>query len=184
MEKTAVMFLADGVEECEALIVVDVLRRAGVEVIMASVMGRKEIRSVHGVGILTDALAEDVDFDAADMVILPGGFDGTEVLGKSELVKAQCRSFAEDRLVAAICATPGILAGLGLLDGKRVACHPAVEEKMKGAVLTGEGVTRDGNIITGKSLGTAFPFALKLVEACADADTAAEIAGSIFYNWK
>lgn len=184
--KTAIVFLADGFEECEGLLVVDLLRRAGVEVVTASIMGRKEITSSHGITLQADALAEDVDFDAADMVVLPGGLPGTNYLGESEIVREQCLTFAgasaRAKYVAAICAAPSVLAGLGLLEGKRATCHTNFEDKMPGAIVTRESVTVSDNIITGQGLGAAIPFALKLAEVLVDRKTADEIAAAICYS--
>lgn len=177
--KTAVVFLADGFEECEGLLVVDLLRRAGIHVITASVMGRKEILSSHQVTLLADACAEEVDFRNADVVVLPGGMPGTTHLGENSIVREQCTAFAQNKCVAAICAAPSVLAGLGLLVGKRATCHPAVEEKLSGAIVTGEPVTVDGNIITGQGLGAGIPFALKLVEILTGKETADRIAAAI-----
>ena len=177
--KTAVVFLADGFEECEGLLVVDLLRRAGIHVITASVMGRKEILSSHQVTLLADACAEEVDFRNADVVVLPGGMPGTTHLGENSIVRKQCTAFAVDKYVAAICAAPSVLAGLGLLVGKHATCHPAVEEKLSGAIVTGEPVTVDGNIITGQGLGAGIPFALKLAEILAGKETADRIAAAI-----
>ncbi len=177
--KTAVVFLADGFEECEGLIVVDLLRRAGVNVITASVMGREEITSSHGITLKADLCAEDLDFSAADMLVLPGGLPGTSTLGENRIVREQCTAFAADRFVAAICAAPSVLAGLGLLEGKAATCHPSFEGKMAGALVTEEPVTVAGNIITGRGLGAAIPFALKLVEVLVDRETAGRIAAAI-----
>ena len=177
--KTAVVFLADGFEECEGLLVVDLLRRAGIHVITASVMGRKEILSSHQVTLLADACAEEVDFRNADVVVLPGGMPGTTHLGENSIVRKQCTAFAADKYVAAICAAPSVLAGLGLLVGKHATCHPAVEEKLSGAIVPGEPVTVDGNIITGQGLGAGIPFALKLVEILTGKETADRIAAAI-----
>ena len=115
----AVVFLADGFEECEALIVVDILRRAGVETIMASVTGTLDVISSRSIIVRADAMAEDIDYNEAGIIILPGGRLGTDNLKKSELAKKKCREFADSKMVAAICAAPSILAEIGLLEGKR-----------------------------------------------------------------
>ena len=162
--KKVIVFLADGLEECEALLTVDILRRAGCLVTTASVTGKKEITSSHNVTFMADTLAETVDFEEADMIFLPGGMPGTENLGKSSIVKEQCRIFAESKLVAAICAAPSVLASLGLLEGKRATCHPSFENKMAGAVTRGEQVEVSGNIITGRALGASVQFSLELVK--------------------
>ncbi len=143
----AVIFFADGLEECEGLLVVDLLRRAGTEVIIASVTGQRDILSSHGICLQADVLAEDVDYDSADIVILPGGLKGTENLSNSSFVRQKCMEFAANKKVAAICAAPSM----------------NFEDKMPGAHLTHAPVTVDGNITTGQALGAAIPFALELV---------------------
>ena len=180
--KTAIVFLADGFEECEALLTVDLLRRAGVNVITASVTGRREVLSSHQIPVTADALAEETDFSAAGMVILPGGMPDTARLGESALVREQCRAFARDRYVAAICAAPSVLADLGLLEGKPATCHPNFEDKMAGAAVTREPVTVAGNLITGQGLGAAIPFALELVRTLADEAAAERIAAAICWR--
>ena len=180
--KTAIVFLADGFEECEGLLVVDLLRRAEVNVTTASIMGRTEIKSSHGITLQADVIAEDVDFCSADMIILPGGLPGTTYLGESDIVKEQCLSFANDKYVSAICAAPSVLASWGLLDGKPATCHPAFEGKMYGAIVTKEPVTVAGNIITGQGLGAGISFALKLVETLVDKETADKISASISFR--
>ena len=175
----AIVFLADGFEECEALIVVDILRRARIETVMASVTGRPEVDSSRHILVRADALAEEVDYAGADLVVLPGGRLGTENLAKSEIVRRECLAFSRDRLVSAICAAPSILASLGLLDGRRATCHPDFEGSMPGAVLTGESVTVDGNMITGQGLGAAFPFAFELVRILAGEEQVRKIKKAI-----
>ena len=180
--KKAVVFLADGFEECEALIVVDILRRAGVETITASVMGRPEAESTHNIIVKADAQAENIDFSDVDVIVLPGGRLGTENLGKSDIVTAQCRTFAAEKLLAAICAAPSLPAELGLLEGKKATCHPAFENRMAGTVLTREGVTKDGNIITGQGLGATFEFAFELVRILAGEEKVQQIKTAICYK--
>ncbi len=175
-----IVFLADGFEECEGLLVVDLLRRAGLKVIMASVMGRRDIKSSREILIRADCLAENVLYDQAKMIVLPGGRLGTENLGKCALVTEQCKSFAADRFVAAVCAAPSILANLGLM--KTATVHPDYENKMADVVVTGESVTTDNNIITGQGLGATIPFALELVRILVDEQKANQIAKAICYR--
>lgn len=177
-----VVFLADGFEECEGLLVVDLLRRAGLKVIMASVMGRRDVRSSREILIHADCLAENVVYDRARMVVLPGGRLGTEILSGSELVRQQCRAFAADRYVAAVCAAPSILAELGLTDGKRATVHPDYEAKMGNAIVTGESVTADGNMVTGQGLGATISFALELVKQLVGEEAAQGIAKAICFK--
>ena len=180
--KKVIVFMADGMEMCECLIVVDLLRRAGTEVTTASVMGRTEVRSSHGVMISADVLAEDADYESADMIILPGGTVGTAHLASSEVVKEQCLKFSKDRYIAAICAAPTVLAGLGLLENRRATCHPGVEEDMAGALLTHSGVSVDHNIITGRALGASFDFGLRIAEILEGPDAVHKVRQGICYE--
>lgn len=162
-EKQVFVFLADGFEEMEAVAPVDFLRRAGVKVTTASIMGRRQVNGSHGVPYVADVLAEEADFSAADLVILPGGMPGAKYLEESALVKEQCLRLAKTGMVAAICAAPGALGAFGLLQGKRATVYPGLEHRLIGAVATGEKVVVDGNIVTGQAPGAAIPFALTLV---------------------
>lgn len=162
-EKQVFVFLADGFEEMEAVAPVDFLRRAGVKVTTASIMGRRQVNGSHGVPYVADVLAEEADFSAADLVILPGGMPGAKYLEESPIVKEQCLRLAKTGMVAAICAAPGALGAFGLLQGKRATVYPGLEHRLTGAVATGEKVVVDGNIVTGQAPGAAIPFALTLV---------------------
>jgi 4-methyl-5(b-hydroxyethyl)-thiazole monophosphate biosynthesis len=178
--KTAIVFMADGLEMCEGLLMVDILRRAGVNVITASIMGRKDIVSSHKVTIMADALAEEVDFDSADMLVLPGGRVGTAHLLENAIVRAKCPEFAAaGKFIAAVCAAPSVFADLGLLEGIPATAHPAFEPEMRGARLTHAPVTVSDKIITGRGLGASLEFALELAAALAGKDEAVRIAGSI-----
>ena len=178
----AIVFLADGFEECEGLIAVDILRRAGVETLMASAMDGLMIDSSRHIKVQADVMAADVDYDTADLVVLPGGRLGTENLGANELVVEKCKEFAADKHLAAICAAPSLLAALGLLEGKRATCHPDFEGQMRGAVLTGESVVTDGNITTGQGLGASFDFSFELVKILVGEETIEKIKGAICYK--
>ena len=130
----AVVFFAEGTEECEALLVVDLLRRAKVEVTVASASGSREIVSSHKVHITADALAEEVDYSDVDMVVLPGGIPGTPNLAANKTVTDTCVSFAKNgKKVAAICAAPSVLASLGLLEGRKATAHAGFQDKLAGA---------------------------------------------------
>lgn len=177
------VFLADGFEECEALIVVDILRRAGVETVMASAMDSLTVDSSRHVRVLADVFADSVDYDTTDLIFLPGGRLGTENLGANRTVTDKCREFAAGKLLAAICAAPSLLAFLGLLEGKRATCHPDFEGQMAGAVLTGDSVTLDGNIITGQGLGASFDFAFELVKILVGDEKAEGIRKAICYRY-
>ena len=178
----AIVFLADGFEECEGLIVVDILRRAGVETLMASIMDRLLVDSSRHIKVQADMLAEDVDFTDVDLIILPGGRIGMENLCKNRLVRERCVDFATDKLAAAICAAPYVFADLGLLEGKKATCHPDFEGQMGGAILTGESVVIDGNIVTGQGLGASFDFAFQLVNMLVSKEKAEQIKKAICYK--
>ena len=180
--KKVVVFLADGFEEIEGLTVVDLLRRAGVEVVTASVKGKKEINGAHQIMVLADELIEDIDYAKVDMVVLPGGMPGTLNLAKCEMVVNIVKEFHESgKEIAAICAAPSILGDLGILAGKNAVCYPGFEERLSGAIVSEEQVIADGNITTSRGLGTAIPFALKLIEKSVGIEEAQKIKESIIY---
>lgn len=171
-------FLANGFEDVEALIPLDVLRRGGVEVVTVSVMGTEQVETAHGVTILADACFEDVDLSDADLLLLPGGMPGASNLYAHEgLCEALRRQHAAGRRLAAICAAPAVVLGqLGLLQGRRATCYPGFEQLLGGATYTGELCTVDGTITTGEGPAAAFPFAYELLAQLTDRQTAAQIA--------
>lgn len=179
----AVVFFADGTEECEALLVVDLLRRAGVSVTVASAMGRRELTSSHGIALLADALAEEVDYSGVDLIVLPGGIPGTPNLAANKAVVEAVKAFcAAGKKVAAICAAPSILGGLGLLDGKKATAHAAFQDKLGQAAVLDTEVVVDGNLTTSYGLGGAIPFALELVRQLQGAAEAERIQSAIAYR--
>jgi 2-C-methyl-D-erythritol 4-phosphate cytidylyltransferase len=175
-----VVFLADGFEECEGLLVVDLLRRAGLEVVMASIMGRRDVWSSRGILIHADCLLENVDFDAAKMVVLPGGRTGTANLGKNEIVKKQCMAFAKDKHVAAVCAAPSLLASWGLL--RKAAVHPDFSGQCLGVEIQDKDVVVDGNMVTARGLGATIPFALEIIAMLSGRETSLAIMKAICYK--
>lgn len=175
-----IVFLADGFEECEGLLAVDLLRRAGLSVVMASIMGRRDVKSSREILIRADALAENVDYDKAQMIVLPGGRTGTGNLRKSELVKEKCIEFSKDRYVAAICAAPSIPASLGLM--KKAAVHPDFKDQMSRTEVLNEPVVVDGNVITGQGLGAAMDFSFKLIDLLVGNDKSEQIKKAICYR--
>jgi 4-methyl-5(b-hydroxyethyl)-thiazole monophosphate biosynthesis len=181
--KKVCLFLADGCEMVEALTVVDLLRRAGIPVTTVSVNGKKEIVSSHRVSIRADEDIANFSFADYDMIILPGGQPGTKNLRANVPLAQAILNFAEEgKALAAICAAPTILAGLELLNGKRATCFPGCETGMGKAVLTNEAVTTDGNIITGRSVGCAIPFALEIIRHYLGPEAAEEIRKTIVYE--
>ena len=177
-----VVFLADGFEECEALIVVDILRRAGIKVIMASIMGRRDVKSSRDILVHADCLAENVDYDNAKMIVLPGGRTGTKNLANSDIVKQYCIEFANNKSVAAICAAPTILDDLGLLNGKKATVHPDFKNRIKNAVVIDKSVVTEGNIITAQGLGSTFDFAFEICSRFKKNDLITNICKEIVYR--
>ena len=173
------VFLAEGFEEMEALAPIDLLRRAGVEVLTVGVGGRL-IRGAHGVGRQADSCGEGLDFSDAEAVILPGGMPGTTNLDRSPLVEQGLRAAAEKNgVIGAICAAPSVLGHKGLLKGKKATCFPGFEEEQMGAEFTGKAVEKDGRIITARGAGVALEFALALVAELKGEAAAKELRESL-----
>ena len=183
MKKIGV-FMAEGCEEIEALTVVDMLRRAGIEVAMISVSGKKEVKGSHNITFLTDIPAEYMDFDVLDGVVLPGGMPGTINLKESEIVQKIIHQFAaENKLVSAICAAPSVLGEAGLLKEKKATSYPGFEDKLIGASVVTDAVAVDGNIITSRSMGTAIPFSLEIIRFLLGDEAVAKLSDSIVFEY-
>lgn len=181
MSKIAVFF-ADGCEEIEGLTVVDMLRRAGIEVTGVSVSGRREIHGSHDIMFQADTLLEEAGISSFDGVVLPGGLKGTANLAAHTGVLSAVQEFAgAGKLVAAICAAPSVLGQAGVLKGKRATCHPGFEEKLTGAEALPDTVVSDGNIITSRGMGTAIDFSLAIIRYLSDEDTVARVRKGIVY---
>uniref|UniRef100_UPI004057A878 DJ-1 family glyoxalase III n=1 Tax=Agathobacter sp. TaxID=2021311 RepID=UPI004057A878 len=174
------IFLADGCEEIEALTVVDVARRAGIEVLMISISDELQIKGAHNILFQAEVTAKEADFDSLDGIVLPGGMPGTLHLGGCACVQEVIRKFAEEgKLVSAICAAPSVLGQAGLLRGKRATCYPGFEEKLLGAETNTDSVAVDGNIITSRSMATAIAFALEIVRYFMGDEKVAELSDSL-----
>ncbi len=181
--KKVYVFLADGFEEIEGLTVVDVLRRAGIQTEMVSVMETKQINGSHGIKVEADLLFDEAEPASADMIVLPGGMPGTLNLKAHSGLKEVILSFdKEKKYIGAICAAPSILGELGLLNGKKACAYPSFEDQLDGAQVLRVPAVADGHIITGRGMGAAIPFALKLTEALLGAEKAREISGSIVFE--
>ncbi len=158
------VFLADGFEEAEALVTVDILRRAGIKVTCVGV-NKREIVGSHGIKITADIKTGEfapVDLEA---VVLPGGMPGTLNLEANKTVcHAAKGAYQSRKLVAAICAAPSILGHLGLLKDKYATCYPGFEEELIGATYRNRSVVTDGNIITAKGAGAVFDFGFAIVD--------------------
>lgn len=176
--KTIFVFLITGFEEIEALGTVDILRRAGLNVKTVSLTDNKQVVSSHQVPVVADLMFDDVDFSTAQMLVLPGG---TTNFNEHEGMKKEVLSFAnKGEKVAAICASPMVLGGLGLLKGKNATAYPGFEKYLDGANLqTDKAVVVDGNITTGRGPGLTIDFALSLVEQLAGKGKRDEVAAGL-----
>lgn len=181
----AVIFFAPGLEECEGLLCVDILRRAGVEVTIAAVGGEKIVKSARQVSVVANALAEELDYAAFDACILPGGIPGVPNLKADATVRKVCIDFAaQGKIVAAICAAPTALAAFGVLNGKKATVYPGMDAELTaaGASYTGLPLTIDGNVVTGEALGAAIPFALALARLLASPEASNKVKNAIVYQ--
>ena len=177
------IFMAEGHEEIEALTVVDILRRADIEIEMVSITGNKKVPGSHGIVTYCDKLIETVNFDSADMLVLPGGMPGTLNLGLCEPLMDQIHGFNTSKKgLAAICAAPTVFGKAGLLQGKKATCYPGMEGDLLGANVSTDSVCHDGHIITSRGMGTAIPFALEIVKTFKGDDVANKLAQAIVYN--
>ena len=159
------VLLADGFEEIEAVAVIDVLRRAGLEVCVASV-GSGPVQGAHGITLHADARLADVAKHPFDAVVLPGGMPGALNLAAStDVLTLLRRTHDAGRIVAAVCAAPLALHAAGLLAGRRVTSFPSIAERLTGAIHTGNRIETDGRIVTGQAAGSAIEFALAVVTA-------------------
>ena len=186
----AYAFAADGMEEVECLMVVDLLRRAGIDIRLVSINGTNSVTSSHRVTIQTDLRIEEADFDHADLLFLPGGIPGTPNLAAHPLVcQALKNQNAAGKRIAAICAAPTVLGGLGLLEGKIAVCYPGMEDGLVGAITDAQEwngrkpkVVTVGNITTSRGLGTAMDLGLELIKLLISPQKAEEIAKKVVYE--
>ncbi|MBR6382139.1 MAG: DJ-1/PfpI family protein [Lachnospiraceae bacterium] len=181
MSKLA-LFLADGFEEIEGLTVVDICRRCGLDLVTVSVMGRLDIMGSHQIPVKADLLLEDLDADACDMLILPGGGVGTKNLEACEpLMTLLDRFYGAGRYLAAICAAPSIFAHRGYLKGRKATCHPSFVSHLEegGAQHTGAPAQRDGFLLTGQAMGASLPFALEIASVFASPEKVEEVSRAI-----
>ena len=178
------MLCADGLEECEALITLDMLRRANVDVKTVS-LSEKKIKGAHGIDFDADIMNADItaaDIANAECVILPGGGVGTQTLSKSADVAEYLSAASEKGIViAAICAAPSVLGIHGLLKGKSATCYPGFEKYLDGCTYTGQSVTVCDNIITAKGMGCAIEFSHAIIKSLNGKDTADRILEEIMY---
>ena len=174
------LLLGTGFEETEAIAPLDLLRRAGCNVLSVGVNG-KTVYGGHGIGIEADITLEEMDLTNMEMIVLPGGLGGVASVRASEQAMNALRfAWENDKFVAAICAGPTVLADLGITDGKKATCYPGCEADMGSAIMQENApCVRDGKLITGTSAGCAIAFGLELIAALKGQQTADTIAQQI-----
>jgi DJ-1 family protein len=172
MDKILVL-MTDGTEEMEAVIIVDTLRRAKLDV-QAIGLSALEVTCSRDVVIHADNILSDIDVNSFDVLVLPGGAGGAQTMSDSPDVISVVKAFrAAGKLVCAICAGPLVLQAAGELTGKRFTCHPSVKDDFRESEYTGARLEMDDNILTSQGPGTAFEFALRIIDILKGAATAA-----------
>ena len=175
------MLFAEGFEEVEALTVVDMLRRADVDVCMVSAYNTAFVTGAHGISVKMDSGINDIK--EGEMVILPGGIPGVpNLLANKPVTELLKKYYSDNKYIAAICAAPTILDELRIVDNKNVTCYPSCAERLKNSNYTDDSVTVDGKIITSKAVGTALEFSFKLIEILKDATVAENVKNSVYYR--
>jgi 4-methyl-5(b-hydroxyethyl)-thiazole monophosphate biosynthesis len=171
--------LAQGCEELEAVTIIDILRRAGIEVVSAG-LENGPVTASRGVRLIPDKTLDEALEQDYDMVALPGGLPGSDHLADDERITDLLRTMNESgRFVGAVCAAPKVLARNGLLKGKKATAFPGVLQAEKHPDITGNAVTRDGTVITSRSVGTVMDFALAIIEALQGRDKRNQIEASL-----
>jgi len=176
----ALVPIANGCEEMEAVIIIDTLRRAGWDVTAAGLTAGT-IEAANGVKLVPDTTWDQINPDEFDVLLTPGGFGGTMALCEHEGVQQALRDFnAKGKWIGSICASPLALHAAGILEGKRFTCYPGVEEKLPANVQpVNEIVVVDGHLITSRGPGTAFEFALKVIAECSSPNAADEVRAGL-----
>jgi 4-methyl-5(b-hydroxyethyl)-thiazole monophosphate biosynthesis len=180
MEKHAIIILADGFEEIEAVTPIDLLRRAGIHMTILG-LHSLEVRGSHDIVVRAAMLFDDfaAPFDA---LVLPGGPGHKLLLGSEKLLEMIRATCARNLLCAAICAAPVVLAKAGILKGKKATCFPGEEGNLSGAIFIEKETVVDGNIITSRGAGTSVDFSLEIIAYLAGREKADWVAGKIIYN--
>ena len=177
------IFFATGYEEIEALTVVNICRRLGLTIDMVSVTEENIVAGSHGIGVKMDKTFSQADFEAYDMLVLPGGMPGTRNLEACEPLMEQLDAFYEKgKYIGAICAAPSIFGHRGFLKGRKACSYPTSESQLEGAQVTAGPVEIDGNVVTSRGMGTAIDFGLAVAELFVGKEKVAELAKGIVYN--
>ena len=176
------ILLGKGFEEIEAVSPCDILRRGGVEVQFAGIGGRL-ITGGNGITVQADCTVEEMDLNNMDMIVLPGGLGGVHSISGSETAMNAVRyAYENGKFVAAICAAPTVLAGLGITDGRQAVCYPGMEDQMGNAVMVDADAVADGKVLTGRAPGAALEFGYLLLKTLKNAETAEKVRSGMVYK--
>lgn len=180
--KNIAIHLATGFEETEAITVIDLLRRAGLNATTVSITGEKTVTGSHKISVIADKLYEEINYEDYDMIVLPGGMPGTTNLDEHLELKKRIIEFdLDEKWLGAICAAPLVLGKIGLLEDKEAICYPGFENTLLNAKISEKTTVVAHNIITSKGLGTAIEFGLAIIENLISKEKAEEIKKSIMY---
>ena len=176
------VFFANGYEEIEALTVVDLTRRAGIETWMVSITEEKNVTGSHGITVSMDKTLKEIDFNEVEMIVLPGGMPGTLNLEACEPLMEKVKEFDKaGKYISAICAAPTVFGHLGLLNGRKACCYPDMEDGLVGAEVTYEPTAVSDHILTSRGMGTAIDFGLQIIARFQGREAADEMAKKIVY---
>ncbi len=176
------IFLAEGFEESEALLPLDILRRGGLDAITVSVTSDRIVKSSHGVQVVADALISEISVEDVQMIILPGGLPGATNLDECQSLDKMIMDFAsKGKSLAAICAAPMVYGKRGLLKGKKATCYPGFDKYLDGAEYTGALVECVDNFILGKGPAAAAEFGFAILEKLAGREKANEVRKGMLY---
>lgn len=177
------IFLAKGFEDCEALITIDMLRRADIPIDTVSITDDPQVMTSHGVKLFADTVWEHIDVSDYDVLILPGGKVGTENLGRFEpLTDALSQHFQAGRLTCAICAAPSVLGRLGMLKGRHYTCFPSFRDEAYEGIYEQELAVEDGNLITGRGMGATIEFARCIIRKLAGEEVLRKVEYGMQYE--
>ena len=181
--KKAVVFLAEGFEEIEAITIIDIVRRAGICVTVCYLGETPTVSGSHLISVKADKSFFEIDFENQDMIILPGGMPGAMNLNIHKGLKTVLERFnKEQKYIGAICAAPLVLGVNGILKGRQATCYPGFEKYLDGAENVNDGVVLDGHVLTGKGVAYAIAFSLKVVEMLIGKEIADDVSLKILNN--
>lgn len=180
--KKAAVFFGTGYEEIEALTVVDLLRRAGIEVDCIAVDNNATVTGSHGITVGMNKAIKDIEFDNYDVLVCPGGLPGVDNLESCTALTDGLKAFYEaGKLIAAVCAAPRIFGHLGFVEGRKACIYPGMEGELKGAEVVFDKVAHDDNVITSRGMGTSIAFGLEIVATLLDKATAEDLGRKVVY---